>query len=68
MLYYDYALTLPREILFLWPPHNKQGWFTLACLLNRYLPLLGTLPFVTTYFVPGSFPVSPSTRFEVSCT
>ncbi|KAI0246215.1 hypothetical protein BJV78DRAFT_177185 [Lactifluus subvellereus] len=57
MLYYDYALTLPREIQFLWPPHNKQGWFTVACLLNRYLSLLGHLPFVVTFFVPGSFPV-----------
>ncbi|KAH9954560.1 hypothetical protein BGW80DRAFT_1258676 [Lactifluus volemus] len=50
MLYYDYSLTLSREIQFLWPPHNKKGWFTLACLLNRYLPLLGHLPMVITYF------------------
>ncbi|KAH9954554.1 hypothetical protein BGW80DRAFT_1258670 [Lactifluus volemus] len=34
ILYYNYVLTLPQEIEFLWPP---RGWFTLACLLNRYL-------------------------------
>ncbi|KAI0245621.1 hypothetical protein BJV78DRAFT_278255 [Lactifluus subvellereus] len=43
--------------LFLWPPHNKQGWFTLVCLLNRYLPVFGYLPFVVSYFFPASFPV-----------
>ncbi|KAI0246875.1 hypothetical protein BJV78DRAFT_93988 [Lactifluus subvellereus] len=55
--YYDYALTLPREIQFLWPPHNKLGWFTLACLLNRYLPVFGQVPIVISYFVPGSLSV-----------
>ncbi|KAI0246878.1 hypothetical protein BJV78DRAFT_94089 [Lactifluus subvellereus] len=55
ILYYDYALTLPREIQFLWPPHNKLGWFTLTCLLNRYLPIFGHIPFVILYFVPGNF-------------
>ncbi|KAH9953071.1 hypothetical protein BC827DRAFT_1159434 [Russula dissimulans] len=44
ILYYDYILTLPQEIEFLWPPHNKQGWFTIACLLNRYIPIVGYLP------------------------
>ncbi|KAH9972500.1 hypothetical protein BGW80DRAFT_375384 [Lactifluus volemus] len=57
ILYYDYMLTLPREIRFLWPPHNKQGWFTLTCFLNRYLPLFGHLPLVMTYFVPGEVSV-----------
>ncbi|KAI0246881.1 hypothetical protein BJV78DRAFT_94696 [Lactifluus subvellereus] len=57
ILYYDYALTLPREIQFLWPPHNKLGWFTLTCLLNRYLPIFGHFPSVVLYFVPGNFPV-----------
>jgi hypothetical protein len=53
-------LTLPREIRFLWPPHNKQGWFTLTCFLNRYLPLFGHFPLVMTYFVPGEVSVRPS--------
>ncbi|KAI0272850.1 hypothetical protein BGY98DRAFT_1066860, partial [Russula aff. rugulosa BPL654] len=56
MLYYDYLLTLPQEIQFLWPPHNKQGWFTLACLLNRYIPMIGVIPVAISYF----FPVNPS--------
>ena len=57
ILYYDYLLTLSREIQFLWPPHNKLGWFTLACLLNRYLPVFGYIPLALSYFSPGSFPV-----------
>ncbi|KAH9961866.1 hypothetical protein BGW80DRAFT_1357351 [Lactifluus volemus] len=54
ILYYEYALTLPREIQYLWPPHNKQGWFTTACLLNRYLAVIGHLPTVVSYFLSGS--------------
>ena len=57
ILYYDYLLTLPKEIEFLWPPHNKLGWFTLACLLNRYLPVFGYIPLVLSYVSPRSFPV-----------
>ncbi|KAH9963064.1 hypothetical protein BJV74DRAFT_799741 [Russula compacta] len=51
ILYYEYLLTLPREIQFLWPPHNKLGWFTFACLLNRYLPVLGHIPILASYFM-----------------
>jgi hypothetical protein len=58
MLYYDYVLTLPREIQFLWPPHNEQGWFALACFLNRYIPIIGVLPFAVSYFIR----VKPSAR------
>ena len=54
ILYYEYVLTLPREIQYLWPPHNKQGWFTIACLLNRYLAVLGYLPAVVSFFFSGS--------------
>ena len=52
LLYYDYVLTLPREIQFLWPPHNEQGWFTLACLINRYIPVIGKTPIAVSYFIP----------------
>ncbi|KAI0246886.1 hypothetical protein BJV78DRAFT_95391 [Lactifluus subvellereus] len=70
ILYYDYVLTLPREIQFLWPPHNKLGWFTLACLLNRYLPVFGYLPVVLSYiqFAPRGSPldqVQPCLVLEV---
>ena len=60
ILYYDYVLTLPREIQFLWPPHNKLGWFTLACLANRYIPLIGILPIVVLFFIPVNLAVRPS--------
>jgi hypothetical protein len=66
MLYYDYLLTLPREIQFLWPPHNKQGWFTLACFLNRYLPVIGLMPITASYFVSVNPEVRPSSlSFQV---
>jgi hypothetical protein len=66
MLYYDYLLTLPREIQLLWPPHNKQGLFTLACFLNRYLPVIGLMPIAVSYFVPVNPAVRPSSlTFQV---
>ncbi|KAI0271173.1 hypothetical protein BGY98DRAFT_204646 [Russula aff. rugulosa BPL654] len=58
MLYYDYFLTLHREIQFLWPPHNKQRPFTLACIINRYVPMIGVLPVVMSYFIR----VNPAVR------
>ncbi|KAH9169212.1 hypothetical protein EDB89DRAFT_1494129 [Lactarius sanguifluus] len=48
ILYYDYLLTLPLEIQYLWHP-NKLGWFTVACLLNRYLPIFGHIPLAVSY-------------------
>ena len=66
MLYYDYVLTLPREIEFLWPPHNKQGWFTLACFLNRYIPVIGLSPITASYFFPVTSTVRPSSLISKS--
>ncbi|KAH9953077.1 hypothetical protein BC827DRAFT_193660 [Russula dissimulans] len=57
LLYYDYMLNLDREIQFLWPPHNKQGWVTAAYFLNRYLSVLGYLPLVVSFFIPFDVPV-----------
>jgi hypothetical protein len=65
MLYYDYLLTLPREIQFLWPPHNKQGWFTLACFLNRYIPIIGLIPVAVSYFIPVNPAVRASSPFQI---
>lgn len=48
ILYYDYLLTFPLEVQFLWSPGN-QGWLTLACLINRYLPLFGHIPLAVSY-------------------
>ena len=60
MLYYDYMLTLDREIQFIWPPYNEQGWFTLAFFINRYIPLIGILPIVVSYFIQVNTAVRPS--------
>ncbi|KAI0302894.1 hypothetical protein B0F90DRAFT_181676 [Multifurca ochricompacta] len=49
ILYYDYAITLHWEIEFLWPPYNKLGLFTSACILNRYLPIIGHIPLLASY-------------------
>ena len=49
ILYYDYLLTLPWEIQFLWSSGKQQGWVTVACLLNRYLPLFGHIPLAVSY-------------------
>jgi len=57
ILYYDYMITLSREIQFLWPPHNKQGWVTAAYLVNRYISVLGYLPLVVSFFIPLDFPI-----------
>lgn len=58
ILYYDYLLTLPWEIQFLWSP-GKQRWFTVACLLNRYLSVFGYIPLAVSYF-KGDPPVRAS--------
>ena len=60
MLYYDYLLTLPREIQLLWPPHNKQSWYTLACISNRYIPIIGILLTAISYIIPVNITVRPS--------
>ena len=51
MLYYDYILTLPREIDHFWKgarPSIASALF----VLNRYLGLLGPIPVLFEYFVP----------------
>ena len=66
ILYYDYVLTLPQEIQLLWSPHNKNRWFTLAFFLNRYIPIIGVLPIVVSYFIPVNIAVrSPSLTSQV---
>ncbi|KAH9026648.1 hypothetical protein EDB84DRAFT_1563667 [Lactarius hengduanensis] len=62
ILYYDYLLTLPLEIQYLWYP-NKLGWFTVACLLNRYLPVFGHIPLAVSYMTRSdNLPVPVSYR------
>ena len=68
VLYYDYLLTLPLEVQFLWSPGN-QGWLTLACLTNRYLPLFGHIPLAVSYFRSQRvIPVRPRSLIRVATT
>lgn len=51
LLYFDYTLTLEREIEHFW----KTARFNLVSSLfvvNRYLGLLGPIPVIFEYFVP----------------
>ncbi|KAI0260293.1 hypothetical protein BC834DRAFT_973552 [Gloeopeniophorella convolvens] len=54
ILYYDYLLTISREIRFVWPPVNKLGWVTSVYFLNRYLSILGHAPLLSSYFIRGN--------------
>jgi len=49
ILYYDYFLTLPKEVEGYWHtgPHS---WGSIFFLANRYLAMLGHLPFFYIYF------------------
>ena len=50
MLYYDYTLTLTREIEHFWRGARLSLASTLF-VLNRYLGLLGPIPVFFEYFV-----------------
>jgi len=51
MLYYDYFLTLPMEIERFWP-QRTFSWALFFFYLNRYLALLGQIPFILWNFLP----------------
>lgn len=42
----EYFITLSSEIKHYWPPRNRFTLVTFCFLLNRYLPLLGHVPFI----------------------
>lgn len=46
ILYYDYALTLSREVEFFWPYENRVGWVSFFYFLNRYVAIFGYIPIV----------------------
>ncbi|EJD03495.1 uncharacterized protein FOMMEDRAFT_105557 [Fomitiporia mediterranea MF3/22] len=48
ILYYDYALTLPDEVRFIWK--KKTSLVTGLFYTNRYLSILGTIPIVLQSF------------------
>ncbi|KAN0136123.1 hypothetical protein V8E53_005983 [Lactarius tabidus] len=47
-VYFNSITNLAPLVQFLWSPGN-QGWLTLACLINRYLPLFGHIPLAVSY-------------------
>lgn len=44
VLYYDYLLTLSREVEYFWPHQNRVGWAASSFLFNRYVSVLGHIP------------------------
>ncbi|KAI0250885.1 hypothetical protein BJV78DRAFT_1216044 [Lactifluus subvellereus] len=54
ILYYDYALTLSREVEFFWPPYNPIGWVSFLFFLNRYVPIFGHIPIVLVLVLKNS--------------
>lgn len=53
ILYYDYTLTLSREVEFFWPHENRVGWVSSLYFLNRYVAIFGYIPIVLR-LIPGS--------------
>ncbi|KAI9443985.1 hypothetical protein H4582DRAFT_2125947 [Lactarius indigo] len=46
ILYYDYALTLSREVEYFWPNPYRTGWVSSVFFLNRYFAILGHIPII----------------------
>ncbi|KAH9039464.1 hypothetical protein EDB83DRAFT_1718881 [Lactarius deliciosus] len=46
ILYYDYALTLSREVEYFWPNPYRTGWVSSIFFLNRYFSILGHIPII----------------------
>ncbi|KAI9455170.1 hypothetical protein BJY52DRAFT_1188534 [Lactarius psammicola] len=46
ILFYDYALTLSREVECFWPHPYRTGWVSSIFFLNRYFAIFGHIPIV----------------------
>lgn len=57
MLYYDYSLTISREIEHFWKG-ARLSFASALFVLNRYLGLLGPIPIFFEYFGHHVSPVS----------
>lgn len=44
ILYYDYMLTLSREVEYFWPNPYRTGWVSSIFFLNRYFAIFGHIP------------------------
>jgi hypothetical protein len=59
LLYYDYFLTLSDEVDRFWHP-GPHSWASIIFFANRYIALLGHLPFVwSVYADPCKTGVGP---------
>ena len=59
LLYYDYLLTLPDEVDRFWR-RGPYSWATIVFFANRYMALLGHVPFVyNVYADPCKTGVGP---------
>ena len=59
LLYYDYLLTLPDEVDRLWHA-GPRSWASIVFFINRYLALVGHVPFVwSVYADPCKTGVGP---------
>ncbi|KAI0259173.1 hypothetical protein BC834DRAFT_974497 [Gloeopeniophorella convolvens] len=60
ILYYDYLLTLPREIEYLWPPRHRVTFASSLYFLNRYMAIFGHMPVAYEIFA-----ASPSHQVDI---
>lgn len=52
ILYYDYLVTLPVEIQYIWPKLFSKSsiWF----FINRYIPIFGNIPILLSSFASAT--------------
>ena len=51
LLYYDYLLTLDRELRLLWTRNCLKRWGSILFFLNRYCGTIGHIPIFVEIFV-----------------
>ncbi|KAJ3527987.1 hypothetical protein NMY22_g9578 [Coprinellus aureogranulatus] len=50
LLYYDYFLTFTREVEWFWLASYKFSWASLFFFANRYMSVLGHIPYIYEFF------------------
>ena len=58
VLYYDYFLTLSREVDCFWHP-GPHSWASIVFFANRYIALLGHVPLLYSAYAPCKTVVGP---------
>ncbi|KAI0260284.1 hypothetical protein BC834DRAFT_973546 [Gloeopeniophorella convolvens] len=64
ILYYDFAITLSKEVEFFWPPKRRLGYVSFFFLLNRYLLVIGTIPSGLSFVINGGKTCVYTSRHE----